>query len=123
MHRQMADGLSGEPKIYEIDGDGNPVGDPSEDERGWILVDSDSESDDMLDEPRASEVLGQMQDDRMGETTEAILDLIIWSIPFVFIFVLLNVLVQQQYAIQPTITGELLTVLLRVPRKCARSAC
>mgnify|MGYP001761853142 CR=1 FL=1 len=48
-----------------------------------------------------------------------VLDLVSWSIPFVFAFELLNLLVQKQYNHETTVLDEIRTLLSRIPRTCA----
>ncbi|WFD31931.1 40S ribosomal protein S25 [Malassezia sp. CBS 17886] len=86
------------------------------DSGAWVLEDSDSDvADDDLVESNAQELYERMTDDQLGASTESVLDLIIWCMPFLFIFSLMNVLVQQQYGMDISPAQEVKTVLARSP--------
>lgn len=51
----------------------------------------------------------------MSPLMEDSLDLLIWSIPFTALFVLLDLLIQHQYAIQPTLVQEMGRAVYAVP--------
>lgn len=82
----------------------------------WILDDSDS--DDLgLDEeePNAQMLYEQVEDAKLSESVESKLDLVIWSMPFVFLFELLNIVIRQQYHIEVTLQDEAVGVVTRLP--------
>lgn len=50
--------------------------------------------------------MAQHREDSMSPFVENALDLLIWSIPFSALFVLLDIMIQQQYAMHPTFLIE-----------------
>jgi hypothetical protein len=85
----------------------------------WDLDDSDEEPAEEISENNedtdATDLYRHIQEEKLGETAEHVFDLLIWGVPFVFIFELFNVLVQQQYQQNITFTGEIVTVITRLP--------
>ncbi|MCO5555789.1 hypothetical protein L7F22_009334 [Adiantum nelumboides] len=51
----------------------------------------------------------------MSTTAERTLDTLIWTIPFAFLYLLLDILIQQQYAIQPNFKEQILRLLNSLP--------
>ena len=114
--KEMSAGTAPSPKIYEVDDAGRPVEPVLDTPEGqWVIDDSDEEEEALLHEPTAEEMLEHIQDERMGRRTEMTLDWLIWTMPFAFAFILMDVLVQQQYGEKPTIWGECKTFVTRVP--------
>lgn len=99
---------------FAMDANGNPVRLPPE-ASDWILDDSDSDELEDEEEPTAQDLYEEIQDNRMSEPLESSLDLLIWCMPFIFVFELLNVLIQQQYQVEVTLLRELKTVVSRLP--------
>lgn len=111
------EGSSATYEKFAIDAYGNPVRLPPE-ASDWILDDSDSDELEDEEEPTAQELYEEIQDNRMSEPLESSLDLLIWCMPFIFVFELLNVLIQQQYQVEVTLLRELKTVVSRLPGTC-----
>lgn len=89
----------------------------------WSLEDSDSDAvyDEQGslradDEPTATELYEDLQEDKLSEKAEHIFDLVLWCIPFGFAFELLNLLAQKQYHQETTWAGEVMTLAQRLPR-------
>jgi len=61
----------------------------------------------------------EVEDAKLPESVTFVLDLVSWSIPFIFAFELLNLLVQKQYNHETTVLDEIRTLLSRIPRTCA----
>ena len=82
--------------------------------------DSDDEDDGpMLEEDTAQWLYEEVEDAKLPDSVAFVLDLVSWSIPFVFAFELLNLLVQKQYNHETTVLDEIRTLLSRIPRTCA----
>ena len=73
----------------------------------------------MLEEDTAQWLYEEVEDAKLPESVAFVLDLVSWSIPFVFAFELLNLLVQKQYNHETTVLDEIRTLLSRIPRTCA----
>ncbi|WFD07476.1 40S ribosomal protein S25 [Malassezia vespertilionis] len=101
--------------IY-VDAHGKRVSAPL-DAEDYVLDDSD-EDELVEDESNAQTLYAQVEDNKLDASTEFKLDLIIWCMPFLFIFELLNILIQQQYHETVTVTGEIKTVATRLPPLC-----
>jgi len=89
----------------------------------WSLHDSDSDLDvadlargGLGDEPSATELYQDLQDGKLSERAELLFDLVLWCIPFGFLFELLNLLAQKQYHQESTLAGEAATLAQRLPR-------
>lgn len=67
--------------------------------------DSDAQSEDS-DEMDAAQLLEQTQRESMSPRVEAALDTLIWTIPFAFLYLMLDIMIQQQYAMHPTFLTE-----------------
>lgn len=122
--QDIAGAYLGESTLHErvgFDAKGEPVSIAGDNE-GWILDDSDGD-DDMAeeDEMDANELYQQIQEDKLSESLESSLDMLIWSMPFVFVFELLNVLIRQQYAMEISLATEIKTLISRMPSTYDRS--
>lgn len=107
------------PKLVEIDDDGEPVASEIPVEADYVLADSDEEYiEDEAEEasPAPAQAQGEEEPAQLSERTEYIFQILFWTLPFTFLFTLLDVLVQLQYAQQPQLQGELVRVTKRVPR-------
>lgn len=88
--------------------------------------DSESESDDGYgasdseEEPTASSLLRETQHDAMNPVLEQVLDTIIWTMPFGFLFLMMDVMIQQQYGMHPTFFGELTRLSSTMPSELQR---
>ncbi|WFC97070.1 hydroxyisourate hydrolase [Malassezia brasiliensis] len=112
-----------EVRTYTVGRDGEPVevaSAPTE----WVLDDSDEElaSDEALsdDEPSAQTLYERVEDDRLNPSIESKLDLVIWCMPFVFLFEIMNILIQQQYQMDITWRTEATTMIKRLPSQHER---
>lgn len=110
---------STEVRTFTVGPNGEPVevaNAPTE----WLLEDSDEElaSDEALsdDEPSAQTLYERVEDNRLNPSIESKLDLVIWCMPFVFLFEIMNILIQQQYQMDITWRTEATTMLKRLPR-------
>lgn len=102
----------------------------------WVAYPSDSEGDDLdagyesgsdLGEgdddqvpivdlhTTAQSLMTEVQEDAMSPRVEKFFDLLIWSIPFTSLFVLLDVMIHQQYAMHPTLAQEFGRMIGTVP--------
>lgn len=97
-----------------LDAEGNPVALPPEGS-GWVLDDSEEELEDD-EEPDAQKLYEEVEESRLSESLEFKLDLLIWCMPFVFLFEIMNILIQQQYQMELSWQGELKTLVSRLPR-------
>lgn len=107
------------PKLVEIGDDGEPIAGEIPAEGDYVLADSDEEY--IVDEPEEAsstpaQTQGREEATQLSERTEYIFQILFWTLPFTFLFALLDVLVQLQYAQQPQLQGELVRVTKRVPR-------
>ncbi|PWN28473.1 hypothetical protein BDZ90DRAFT_231459 [Jaminaea rosea] len=89
----------------------------SEDDYGG----SDDEASYMVDGERldlqatAESLMAQQKEDGMSPQVEGVLDLLIWGIPFSALFVLLDIMIQQQYAMHPTLLIEIGRMMGTIP--------
>ncbi|WFD20787.1 40S ribosomal protein S25 [Malassezia caprae] len=85
----------------------------------WSLQDSDSDADDaplgLGGESSAAELYQDLQDGKLSDRAELLFDLVLWCIPFGFLFELLNLLAQKQYHQESTVAGEVATLAQRLP--------
>ena len=92
--------------------------------------DSDVEDDDDDDgeigldypsykEHTAKDLYEEIEDAQLSGTMTFTLDLITWSIPFLFIFEILSLLVQKQYNEEFSLTNEIQQISARMPRTYA----
>jgi len=70
-------------------------------------------------EPTAKDLYEEIEDAQLSGTMTFTLDLITWSIPFLFIFEILSLLVQKQYNEEFSLTNEIQQILARMPRTYA----
>jgi hypothetical protein len=63
----------------------------------------DSDSEEEID---ATALLRASQRNAMSPAVEQILDTITWSMPFGFLYLMMDIMIQQQYGIKPTVLGE-----------------
>ncbi|UZJ56348.1 hypothetical protein CBS101457_005668 [Exobasidium rhododendri] len=63
----------------------------------------DSDSD---EEPTAESLLLESQRNGMNPVIDQILDTIIWTMPFGFLFLMMDIMIQQQYAMHPSFVHE-----------------
>jgi hypothetical protein len=56
--------------------------------------------------------------DAMSPQLEKTFDLIIWTMPFGFLYLLLDIMIQQQYAQHPSFIGEMTRVFGATPCEC-----
>ena len=90
-----------------------------EDDEDRFVDDSDEEDED--DEQYASrsgtaqELMEAADRDGLNPTLEEVFDVIIWTMPFAFLFLMFDILIQQQYAQEPTFLGELAKMAVNVP--------
>ncbi|CAO1617567.1 unnamed protein product [Sympodiomycopsis kandeliae] len=63
----------------------------------------------------AESLMSEMKEDSMSPRVEKFLDLLIWSIPFTSLYVLLDVMIHQQYALHPTLLEEFGRMIGTVP--------
>ncbi|CAO1629994.1 unnamed protein product [Parajaminaea phylloscopi] len=90
---------------------GRVLEDVSSDESGAASDSSPSDSYLLNGQPldlnaTAAALMAQHEEDRMSPAMEHTFDLLIWSIPFSALFVLLDIMIQQQYAMHPTFMIE-----------------
>jgi hypothetical protein len=64
------------------------------------------ESDTDDDEPTADSLLQDIERDGMNPVVEQVFDTIIWTMPFAFLFLMMDIMIQQQYGLTPTFTSE-----------------
>jgi len=87
--------------------------DDSEDDYG---VDSDHELD---GDDTANRLMQEQEATEMSPKVESFLDLVIWTMPFGFMYTLLDVLVRQQYGETIGFKDEALRLARALPGKCA----
>ncbi|WFC97427.1 40S ribosomal protein S25 [Malassezia yamatoensis] len=109
----IVDESSGEPKVFALDSDGRRV-ELVDGESELELHDSDSDES-VADPTNAQELYEQIQEERMSESLETKLDLVIWCMPFVFLFEIMSILIQQQYGIEITWRNEAKSLASRLP--------
>ncbi|KDN53141.1 hypothetical protein K437DRAFT_271924 [Tilletiaria anomala UBC 951] len=63
----------------------------------------------------AQQVMEDANRDGMNPQVEEAFDVIIWTMPFGFLFLLLDIMIQQQYAQHPSFLGEMTKMLANVP--------
>lgn len=63
----------------------------------------------------AESLMAQQKEDGMSPQVEGVLDLLIWGIPFSALFVLLDIMIQQQYAMHPTLLIEIGRMMGTIP--------
>lgn len=63
----------------------------------------------------AESLMAQQRRDAMPSQVEAVFDLLIWGIPFSALFVLLDIMIQQQYAMHPTLLIEIGRMMGTIP--------
>lgn len=63
----------------------------------------------------ATALLVQHREEQLSPALEQTLDLLVWNIPFSALFVLLDIMIQQQYAMHPTLWIELGRMLSALP--------
>ena len=88
-----------------------------DDAPAWHDADEEDEGP-MLEEDTAQWLYEEVEDAKLPDSVAFVLDLVSWSIPFVFAFELLNLLVQKQYNHETTVLDEIRTLLSRIPRTC-----
>jgi len=88
-----------------------------DDAPAWHAADEEDEGP-MLEEDTAQWLYEEVEDAKLPDSVAFVLDLVSWSIPFVFAFELLNLLVQKQYNHETTVLDEIRTLLSRIPRTC-----
>ncbi|WFD35132.1 40S ribosomal protein S25 [Malassezia cuniculi] len=104
------------PKLVEIDENGVPIVGDMPAEHEYARANFDDEYSDDEDEPLAAPpVASDDHPEELSERTEFIFTSIFWTLPFCFLFMMLDVLVQVQYAQQPNIKQEFIRVIQRVP--------
>lgn len=59
--------------------------------------------------------MSEVEEDAMSPGVEKFLDLLIWSIPFTSLYVLLDIMIHQQYAMHPTLAQEFGRMIGTVP--------
>ncbi|KAI3623544.1 RPS25B [Malassezia furfur] len=112
---------STEVRTFTVGPNGEPVEIASAPTTEWILDDSDDElaSDEEIDsdaeEPSAQTLYERVEEERLSPALESKLDLLIWCMPFVFLFEIMNILIQQQYQQDITWRSEVMTMLKRLP--------
>lgn len=83
-----------------------------------LVDESDEEDSDEQSASRsgtAQEVMEAADRDGLNPTLEEVFDVIIWTMPFAFLFLMFDILIQQQYAQEPTFLGELAKMATNVP--------
>lgn len=76
----------------------------------------DSESDEVnSDEESANGDENNELISNSSTTAETVLDTLIWTIPFGFLYLMLDILIQQQYAIQPNLFEQFLRLINTLP--------
>lgn len=78
--------------------------------------DEEIENDEIAQESSAQTLYEEIEDAQLPESIAFTLDLTTWSIPFLFAFELLNLVVQKQYSQDVTFLGEVRTLVMRLPR-------
>ncbi len=68
----------------------------------------------------AQKLYEHTRQDALNPRLERILDMIIWTMPFTFLYLLLDIMIRQQYAQHPTFLVELVNVLSTAP--CERGS-
>lgn len=63
----------------------------------------------------AAALLAQHQDEGMSPIVEHGFDLLIWGIPFSALYVLMDVMIHQQYALHPTVLDEFKRMATTLP--------
>ena len=112
---------STEVRTFTVGPNGEPVEITSAPTTEWILDDSDDElaSDEEIDsdaeEPSAQTLYERVEEERLSPALESKLDLLIWCMPFVFLFEIMNILIQQQHQLDITWRSEVMTMLKRLP--------
>lgn len=86
-------------------------GDDSEDDYG-VASDHERDGDDT-----ANRLMQEQEATEMSPRVESILDLVIWTMPFGFMYTLLDVLVRQQYGETVGFADEALRLLKALPGK------
>jgi WD40 repeat protein len=86
--------------------------DDSEDDGSSDDQYGESDSDEEID---ATALLRASQRDAMSPSVEQILDTMIWTIPFSFLYLMMDIMIQQQYGINPTFFGEASRLLSPLP--------
>lgn len=89
----------------------------ADDAPAWYDSDDEDEGP-VLREDTAQLLYEEVEDAKLPESVAFVLDLVSWSIPFIFAFELLNLLVQKQYNHETTVLIELRTLFSRIPRTC-----
>lgn len=105
------------PKLVEINDEGIPELQGTAADGDYVLADSDEE---YIDEnvplpPNMTKATDSEEPEKLSERTEFIFEVLFWAMPFMFLFLLLDVLVRTQYAQQPELSRELLRVAKRSP--------
>lgn len=104
------------PRIQEITEDGDEDDQHDGEKEG---DDSDSSSDDddedEDEEDDADRLLRASEDAQMHPALESTLDTFIWSMPFCFLYLLMDIMIQQQYAMHPTPLREFGRLLGTLP--------
>ncbi|PWN35797.1 uncharacterized protein FA14DRAFT_160800 [Meira miltonrushii] len=80
----------------------------------YRLQDSESDEDDS-DEEDGNGDGNAIPPTGMSTTAERVLDTLIWTIPFAFLYLMLDILIQQQYAIQPNLWEQFLRLINTLP--------
>lgn len=80
----------------------------------YRLQDSESDEEDSEEDDEIGDG-GEVPPLGMSTTAERILDTLIWTIPFAFLYLLLDILIQQQYAIQPNLWEQFLRLINTLP--------
>lgn len=94
----------------EEDGEGEGS-DDSEDDYG-VASDHELDGDDT-----ANRLMREQEATEMSPRVESILDLVIWTMPFGFMYTLLDVLVRQQYGETVGFSDEIMRLIRALPRK------
>lgn len=97
---------------HMVAGGGGGGGD-SEDDYGSDSGDSDSQ--DEPDELNAEQLLRETTRDALHPAAERFLDTLIWAIPFGFLYLMMDIMIQQQYASHPTFWSEIQRMAQALP--------
>lgn len=76
---------------------------------GFRVQESDSDDDNDQhsdDEPDAGRLLYETQQAAIHPVAEGTLDTLIWTIPFAFLYLMMDIMIQQQYAMHPGVWDE-----------------
>lgn len=75
----------------------------------------DYEGSEEEEEPNAASTLDQGTRDGMHPVVEKVFDTVIWTMPFAFLLLMMDIMIQQQYGTQPTFLGEVSRLISTIP--------